>query len=61
MGSWRKAANSRMCKNGSDIHDRLDLLIAAHALSLDATLVTNNQTHFARISGLQVANWLQHT
>jgi hypothetical protein len=38
----------------------LDLLIAAHALSLDATLVTNNQTHFARISGLQVANWLKH-
>jgi len=35
----------------------MDLLIAAHALSLDATLVTNNEPHFARIEGLKVANW----
>ena len=38
----------------------MDLLIAAHALSLDATLVTNNQTHFERVSGLKVVNWLRH-
>ncbi len=34
-----------------------DLLIAAHALSLDLTLVTNNLREFARISGLRVENW----
>jgi tRNA(fMet)-specific endonuclease VapC len=36
----------------------MDLLIAAHALALDATVVTNNQAHFSRVSGLRVANWL---
>jgi tRNA(fMet)-specific endonuclease VapC len=35
----------------------LDTLIAAHALSLDVTLVTNNLREFARVPDLQVANW----
>ena len=35
----------------------MDLLIAAHALALDATLVSNNLAHFARVSGLRTANW----
>jgi tRNA(fMet)-specific endonuclease VapC len=35
----------------------MDLLIAAHALSLDATLVTGNLGHFQRISGLRVTDW----
>jgi tRNA(fMet)-specific endonuclease VapC len=35
----------------------MDLLIAAHALSLDATLVTNNLAHFQRVSGLKVVTW----
>ncbi len=35
----------------------MDLFIAAHVLSLDATLVTNNLSHFQRVSGLKVANW----
>jgi tRNA(fMet)-specific endonuclease VapC len=35
----------------------MDLLIAAHALALAATLVTNNLTHFQRISGLSVTRW----
>jgi len=38
----------------------MDLLIAAHALSLDATVVTNNETHFERVTGLKVVNWLKH-
>jgi tRNA(fMet)-specific endonuclease VapC len=38
----------------------MDLLIAAHALSLDAPLVTNNEAHFERVSGLTVVNWLKH-
>lgn len=36
-----------------------DLLIAAHALSLDATLVTANISEFSRVPGLKVENWLQ--
>ncbi len=35
----------------------MDLLIAAHALALDATLVTNNLGHFQRISRLSVIRW----
>jgi tRNA(fMet)-specific endonuclease VapC len=35
----------------------MDLLIAAHALALAATLVTNNLAHFQRISGLSVTHW----
>lgn len=35
----------------------LDTLIAGHALSLDATLVTNNTREFKRVQGLRVENW----
>ena len=34
-----------------------DTLIAAHALTLDVTLVTNNLRHFGRIAGLRVVSW----
>ena len=34
-----------------------DLLIAAHARSLKATLVTNNVREFGRVKGLKVENW----
>lgn len=34
-----------------------DLLIAAHALALEATLVTDNEREFARIEGLKLENW----
>ena len=44
-------------KRGTPI-GALDTLIAAHALSLRATLVTNNTREFARVSGLQVENWV---
>lgn len=37
----------------------LDLLIAAHALRLDATLVSNNTREFSRIPGLKLENWTQ--
>lgn len=35
----------------------LDTLIAAHALVLDATLVTNNMAEFSRVQGLRAENW----
>jgi tRNA(fMet)-specific endonuclease VapC len=37
----------------------MDTLIAAHALSLKATLVTNNLREFKRIKGLLLENWLR--
>jgi hypothetical protein len=36
----------------------IDLLIAAHALSLDLTLVTANLSEFSRVPNLAVENWL---
>ena len=38
----------------------MDLLLAAHALALDAAFVSNNTAHFARVEGLRTANWLNH-
>lgn len=38
---------------------RFDRLIAAHALSLGLTLVTNNERDFAEIPDLRVENWAQ--
>jgi len=35
----------------------LDTLIAAHALSLGATLVTSDLQEFARVSGLRIEDW----
>lgn len=35
-----------------------DMLIAAHTLALDLTLVTDNLDEFARVPGLSVENWL---
>jgi tRNA(fMet)-specific endonuclease VapC len=35
-----------------------DLLIAAHARAVDATLVTANTGEFRRVPGLTVENWL---
>ncbi len=36
----------------------MDLLIAAHALSLSSILVTNNVREFERVPGLVVENWV---
>lgn len=35
-----------------------DTLIAAHALSLNLSLVTNNTKHFKHVRGLKTQNWL---
>jgi tRNA(fMet)-specific endonuclease VapC len=36
-----------------------DLLIAAHALALGRTIVTDNEREFARVSHLSIENWLR--
>lgn len=37
----------------------MDTMIAAHALSIGATLVTNNLREFSRVEGLALENWAQ--
>jgi tRNA(fMet)-specific endonuclease VapC len=36
----------------------LDTMIAAHALSQQATLITNNTREFAKVPGLNLDNWV---
>ena len=45
-------------KQGTPIGS-LDLLIAAHALSIDCILVTNNEKEFKRIPNLKIDNWVK--
>ena len=35
----------------------MDTMIAAHALAIDAILVTNNLKHFRLVKGLRTENW----
>lgn len=44
-------------KKGAPIGS-LDTLIAAHALSVNCTLVTNNVKEFSRVPGLLIENWV---
>jgi tRNA(fMet)-specific endonuclease VapC len=44
-------------RKGTLISD-FDVLIASYAMANDLILVTNNQTHFNRIHGIKVENWL---
>ena len=39
------------------VRDTMDQLIAAHAVSVGATLVTNNEADFKDYPGLMVENW----
>ena len=41
---------------GTPIGD-FDEMIAGHALSLGATVVTDSERHFSRVAGLSMANW----
>ncbi|MEA3278161.1 MAG: type II toxin-antitoxin system VapC family toxin [Pseudomonadota bacterium] len=43
-------------KSGTPV-GALDMLIAAHALSEDAVLVTNNIREFSRIEGMKLEDW----
>jgi len=39
--------------------DNLDLQIASIAIENDMSLLTNNTSHFKRVSGLRLINWLK--
>lgn len=43
-------------RQGSRLED-LDVSVAAHALALDATLVTDNLDHMSRVADLKIENW----
>ncbi len=51
---------SNLEKQGTPI-GALDTLIAAHALSLDLTLVTHNTREFNCVTGLRVEDWIDQT
>jgi tRNA(fMet)-specific endonuclease VapC len=53
-GSIRSDLESRGLVIGS-----MDMLIAAHALSLGVTLVSNNVREFSRIASLSLENWVE--
>jgi tRNA(fMet)-specific endonuclease VapC len=37
----------------------MDMLIAAHALSLNCILVTNNEREFSSVASLKIENWVK--
>ncbi len=47
----------RLARQGTPIGPN-DLLIAAHARSLDLTVVTDNVREFSRVPDLRIENWL---
>lgn len=61
--NWPQEAAQHYAEIRSDLKRRgaqlgaADLMIAAHARALGATVVTNNLKDFGRVKGLQVENW----
>ena len=51
---------SRLEQAGTPIGGN-DLIIAAQALALDQTLVTDNEGEFARVGGIRCENWKRQT
>ena len=58
-GEFRRAAWSDdvSCAFGEVRIEDFDVAIAAHALTLDGTLVTDNLEHMERVRGLRLDNW----
>ena len=62
--AWDEAAAEQYAKIRADLEARgkpigaMDMMIAAHAKSIKAVLITNNQKHFARIKRLMIENWV---
>jgi tRNA(fMet)-specific endonuclease VapC len=61
---WDDAAASGFAQSAAQLQlagkpiGTMDALIAAHALAVNAVLVTHNVRHFSRVSGLRVEDWL---
>jgi tRNA(fMet)-specific endonuclease VapC len=62
---WGREAASHYAEIRADLRKRgemigsNDLMIAAHARSLGATIVTNNEREFRRVKSLALENWTQ--
>jgi tRNA(fMet)-specific endonuclease VapC len=63
VASFDEAAAAEYGRIGSMLAERgtpigeFDVLIAAHAVALRCTLVTNNVRQFSKVPGLSVENW----
>lgn len=55
---WHYARLRQNLQSRGQTIGSLDMLIAAHALALDVTLVTNNIKEFERVEGLRLENWI---
>ncbi len=61
--AWDESAADRFASVAAALHRAgqpigpFDTMIAAHALALGASLITNNVGHFSRVAGLSVENW----
>jgi tRNA(fMet)-specific endonuclease VapC len=55
---WHFARHNHALRKSGQMIGELDLLIACHALALDAVCVTNNTREFERIDGLKLENWV---
>ncbi len=60
---WGEDAATHFAVMSAELHKagtvigQMDSMIAGHAASLGAVLVTNNGRHFSRVAGLQIENW----
>jgi len=50
------AIKAELRKTGTPVDD-FDLLIGATAVTMGYSVVTNNEKHFKKISGLSITNW----
>jgi tRNA(fMet)-specific endonuclease VapC len=58
---WYAEIRDQLVSSGRPIGE-LDMMIAAHAISTAAVLITNNQRHFRRIKApLRLENWMETT
>jgi tRNA(fMet)-specific endonuclease VapC len=55
---WHYATVRNQLQQQGQIIGGLDMMIAAHALAINATLVTNNTREFERVIGLKLENWI---
>jgi tRNA(fMet)-specific endonuclease VapC len=61
--AWDSGAADHFAKIAASLHKAgtkigtIDAMIAGHARSIGAILITNNVRHFVRVEGLDVENW----